>query len=590
MFIKDLRHGSLEPEDFDIDSKTPFKYLFDTKSDEELLTQSSNTVEALDDLAKAMIDATPPDGSKEAVPAIYTYWSQFIDHELTARTDRTTTVSDITVGADDLQPVERATVERDLLNRRTPALELDVVYGEGLPGRHGMKSRSSHARDLELSHKLRDGNKLRVGTNTVAVDPDGKQLIGALVPTFSDLQRDLPRIGPLLDLGVLKLDDLPPELRESTTLRQRAFIGDPRNDENLIVAQFHVAMLRFHNAVVDYLQFNTKRFDPPAKSDLFEDAQRVVRWTFQWLVVNDFLKTLLREDQLKKVLDARASKYFKRADHGNEPYMPIEFSVACYRFGHSMVRGAYDYNRNFGRQKDAADSPDGNLRARATLDQLFEFTGKHKAPFRGAPTVPHNWIIEWQRFDGSSKLPGRTARLIDTRLDNPLGDLLNEGKELSATPTPEEERINKLLKQLAQRNLRRGYHLSLPTGQALATALDIKPLTAAEIRDGNSEDVNEALDKGGFAERTPLWFYTLKEAELEGGTRLGPLGSRVVAETIIGVLIADPESYLVKQPSWNPSKPILGVGGPVKLSDGRSIQEIGDLLEFAGVKVKPAGG
>ena len=72
---------------------------------------------------------------------IYTYWSQFIDHELTARTDRTSEVSDITVDVADLKPVDRTTVEKDLLNRRTPALELDCLYGDGIPGQCGEKSR-----------------------------------------------------------------------------------------------------------------------------------------------------------------------------------------------------------------------------------------------------------------------------------------------------------------------------------------------------------------------------------------------------------------------------------------------------------------
>jgi hypothetical protein len=249
-----------------------------------------------------------------------------------------------------------------------------------------------------------------------------------------------------------------------------------------------------------------------------------------------------------------------------------------------MVRGGYDFNRNFGRLTDGGDD-DGFISGGASLNQLFTFTGKSANPLGGSPTLPHNWIIEWPRFDGSSPRPRRTARLIDTRLDAPLGALQNEGKPTSTPPTPEEVRINALLKQLAQRNLRRGYHLSLPTGQALATALDIPPLTSEQITGGNSDAVNKALTDGGFIDRTPLWFYTLKEAELGGGKQLGPLGSRVVAETFIGVLLADPESYLVKQPDWNPSKRIPGTGGPLTLADGkRTIQTIGDLFEFAGVK------
>jgi hypothetical protein len=94
-----------------------------------------------------------------------------------------------------------------------------------------------------------------------------------------------------------------------------------------------------------------------------------------------------------------------------------------------------------------------------------------------------------------------------------------------------------------------------------------------------------ALEQGGFFERTPLWYYVLKEAEVrEKGEHLGELGSRIVAETVIGVMLTDPESYLTKDHSWDPSKTAPGAGGPLQLADGRTIKKISDLLEFAGVR------
>ena len=226
------------------------------------------------------------------------------------------------------------------------------------------------------------------------------------------------------------------------------------------------------------------------------------------------------------------------------------------------------------------------------LDQLFEFTGRftgrspedHGEPFEpapphgGTPTLPSNWIIEWERWDGRSPEPGRVARKIDTRVNPPLDRMINEGNE------EEETRVRKLLKHLARRNLRRGYQLSLPTGQAVARELEVKALSREELSTGNSERMNDVLEQGGFFERTPLWFYVLKEAEVrEQGERLGEVGSRLVAETIIGVLTVDPESYLTKETSWDPSKKTPDAGGPLHLPDGRTISKIGDLLEFAGV-------
>jgi hypothetical protein len=576
-------------EDFDPDAMTPFRYLFDIAGQDDLLPVGPKTVAALDALGAAMIDQPPASpGNDASIPPIYTYWSQFIDHELTARTDRDEKVSDITVDDAKLQPADRKKVEKDLLNRRTPAIELDCIYGDGPPGRCGDKARRASGRNLELARRMRDGAKMRIGTAEVVNDRDTGEPAGPVPPPASDLNRDLPRIGALLDLGVVTLDDFPPDLRDSKNLRQRAFIGDPRNDENLVIAQFHLAILRFHNAVVDWLRFRDPRKERRDQEELFEDARKIVRWTFQWLVVNDFLPTLLRRDVVQDVLSNGARLYRKQFREEHEPFMPIEFSVAGYRFGHSLIRNGYDFNRNFGGKPDGTP---GFVQPFASLDLLFRFTGKSGNPFFGATeTLPHNWIIEWDRFDGTLSGPPRVARKIDTHLAPTLLTLPNEGNDAppdGADPAlvEKQKRINELLKHLARRNLRRGYQLSLPTGQALARALGVKPLSRDELSKDNSPEMNKALEDGGFFERTPLWFYVLKEAEVqEGGQRLGQVGSRLVAETIIGVMVSDPESYLAKDHTWDPSKPIRHAGSPLKLSDGRTIRTIGDLLEFAGVR------
>lgn len=569
-------------EDFDPNTMTPFRYLLDDvgRKEDDLLPVSEATVKALDALGDAMIDppGPAPAGADAPVAPIFTYWSQFIDHELTARTDRDAGVSDITVDAPDLKPADRREVEKGLLNRRTPALELDCLYGDGPPGRHGDKARRASGRNIKLARKLRDGAKMRVGTaevtNAGPLDPP----VGQVPPPATDLNRDLPRIGALLDLGVVRPEDFPEDLRKSDTFRQRAFIGDPRNDENLAVAQFHLALLRFHNAVVDWLRFKDFHQEDRDQKELFEDARKVVRWTFQWLVVNDFLRTLLRQDVVDKVLKGGAKLYRKQLKGDKEPYMPVEFSVAAYRFGHSMIRNGYDYNRNFGVKPDG--STPGFVAPFASLVNFFQFTGKSPTPFIGlAQTLPHNWIIEWDRFDGSSPAPVRVARKIDTNLATTLGDMPNEGNDPNDPPFVE------LLKQLARRNLRRGYQLALPTGQAVARALGVEPLSRDELGRNSNDKTKQALEQGGFLDRTPLWFYVLKEAEVrENGERLGEVGSRLVAETFVGVLLNDPESYLASDASWDPSRKTPGSGGPLELSGGRTIKKIGDLLEFAGVK------
>ena len=123
----------------------------------------------------------------------------------------------------------------------------------GLPAAMETKPVDAADRNLDLARKLRDGAKMRIGTAIVVNGADG-QPNGPVPPPENDRNRDLPRIGTLLAEGVLKENDFPSDLRQSPTFKQRAFIGDPRNDENLVIAQFHLALLRFHNAVVDWLR------------------------------------------------------------------------------------------------------------------------------------------------------------------------------------------------------------------------------------------------------------------------------------------------------------------------------------------------
>jgi hypothetical protein len=98
-------------------------------------------------------------------------------------------------------------------------------------------------------------------------------------------------------------------------------------------------------------------------------------------------------------------------------------------------------------------------------------------------------------------------------------------------------------RSLAVRDLLRGTATSLPSGESVAGAMGITPLTADQVGPG-------------WAAGTPLWFYILKEARACGsGDQLGPVGGRIVAEVFIGLLRADPDSCLTADPSWTPTLP-----------------------------------
>ncbi len=117
-----------------------------------------------------------------------------------------------------------------------------------------------------------------------------------------------------------------------------AVIGDPRNDENLIVSQFHSAMLKFHNAVVDLLMAAS------FTGDIFVEAKKIVTHHYQWAVVNDYLKRICGAPAVSNTLSSVT------APVGSAFSMPVEFAVAAYRFGHSMIRNNYFINHNFTNQ------------------------------------------------------------------------------------------------------------------------------------------------------------------------------------------------------------------------------------------------
>ena len=517
--------------------ETRFDYLFSSITDDpdaHLPAADPAKVSAdLETLGKLMLEPGPVRGDPDlfqsadgnsTIPAVYTYLGQFIDHDITARTDRPNEVGNVTDVP--VVPVDPDVVSASVTNERVPALDLDSVYGDGptLPGEP-----DTAAKDLY------DGIKLKVGTVALVGKPgQNPDIRGVRVPLHSDLERDLPR-------GV---DGDP----------TKANIADSRNDENLIVAQLHLAFLRFHNTTVDWVRKHEPYYTDRA---VFDRARQLVTWHYQWLVVHDYLATVALPgvvDDLVLHPDPR----FDRRD--GEVWMPLEFSVAAFRFGHTMVRGAYDYNRNFGR-------PGGS----APFFLLFAFTGGGGF-FGQTDVLPFNWVIEWDRFvEHDPRFPDHFSRKVDTRLADALGKMVNQSEDET------DPRIKALLEQLAVRNLLRGYQLSMPTGQAVAAQLSLAPLSEEEIQDGNSDELNQHLTDSGFLQKTPLWYYVLKEAEVQSqGNSLGELGSRIVAGTLIGQLRNDPSSYLAQDDTWVPEDGVL-------LPNGLGIRTIKDFFRFAGV-------
>lgn len=393
------------------------------------------------------------------IPAVYTYFGQFIDHDIT--------LEQSTIDGENLAlnivPLENPA--SSLANARNPTLDLDCVYAPPAP------------RDPA------DAERMLVGqVSTSPPRPPGR-----------DTWNDLPR-----------------QARNRTASEDRAaLIGDPRNDENLVVAQLHVAFLRAHNALVE-------------RGKSFAEARDELRLMYQSAIFGDFLPRLVDPDVLANTLKD-GPRIWRCAPE--DLFVPLEFAVAGYRFGHSLVRSAYDVNGSFGFT--------GRLGA-APLAAMFTFTAMsgNFDPTRDFDTLPENWIVEWPRF---ISVTGAATPTMTRRIGTTLSPGLDELRDFDGNRLPEPVAV-----RLAARNLLRGYRLRLPTGQAVARAIGVEPLAGKELLQVLPLAQRALVDNLGFADRTPLWFYILAEAEdprggRSSGCRLGTVGSTIVVETLINL-------------------------------------------------------
>jgi hypothetical protein len=406
-------------------------------------------------VAKAMAHAG---GGSPGIPAGYTYLGQFLDHDLTF---------DKTPLGPDVSPAE-------MLQNRSPALDLDSLYGNG-PGSAGsLKFFAANRRKLKTGKTVKTSN----------ANPAANGF-------------DVPRDGDL------------------------ALIPDPRNDENLAVAQTHAAMIRFHNRVVDELA------SVPA-DQRFRAARKAVTKHYQWMIRHDYLTRICDPAVVDDVFLNGRKIFEVGASPTAVPTMPIEFSIAAFRVGHSMVRAAYEWNAVFG--------PDI-----ANLPTLFDFSGTSGFLTEANP-LPANWPVDWRRmYDfpaaGHPALeapPGKFNRAmrIDTRIVDPLATLPLKTVGLTTDPSAP------ITLNLAFRNLERAKMVKLASGQGMVKFLkdkgvNVAALTKAKIRNGSGGASLSGLttpQRQALLDHTPLWFYILREAELNGGQLTG-VGARIVAET-----------------------------------------------------------
>ena len=280
-----------------------------------------------------------------------------------------------------------------------------------------------------------------------------------------------------------------------------AVIGDPRNNSHTLVAQLHLAMLKLHNGFVD-----EARRGQVANDRVFEEAARQLRWHYQWCVLHEFLPTLVSQTVADQVLD-EGPRWFRPA---RGAFIPLEFADAAYRYGHCQIRHRYLLNRE--------------TRPVPMFPDLLGFR-----------EIPRERTVDWTLFfDAPDKQTAQRCKRIDGKLVRSLIQL-----PVAITGECEIEDYH----SLAARDLQRGQGVGLPSGEAVARHLGIPPLTAEQI----------GLASTGWRAETPLWYYILREAAAcAGGLRLGPVGGRIVAEVLIGLIDNDKASFRNVRPEWRP--------------------------------------
>ncbi|QYJ08169.1 peroxidase family protein [Qipengyuania flava] len=387
----------------------------------------------------------------DSVPVGMVFFGQFLDHDITL--DASTTFDSVVDNPG------------EIANVRTPQLDLDCIYGVGPEAQPYLFSQTGPFAGAKLLTGADNPNQAGERDNDLLRSPNG-----------------------------------------------RAIIGDPRNDENRVISQIQLAIIRFHNHVCDVLHAE----EGYEGAELYEHARQETTWHYQWGVVNDFLAVMCGKPLVNRILGCGRSHYCAQV-----PFIPIEFSVAAYRFGHSMIPMKVQVQKG----KPALELF-GTILGRG-FDALTDPKG----------------VVDWHEllFTPENRQVERAQKLDLTM----AGDLLDLPFITNAESS------------LATRNLLRGNTFLLPGGEKVAAAIGCDQATIDKVV-ARIVSLGEGIGSYGI----PLWLYILAEAEVIGreeengstkeGEGLGPVGATIVAETLIGLLELDDHSYLGSNRNWAP--------------------------------------
>lgn len=440
---------------------------------------------------KALADSTIPEENSPPTPQLtnvlsgIVFLGQFIDHDITFQANTPTDIAGPHPIAGDPPAMDEEGNEippgPPVVNCRDPLLNLDVVYGAGP--------------DDPKSAILYENRYFKLTEN-------------------GDIVRDGPQIGGRMIGGN-------PDTR---------LIADPRNDENVLVLQVHTLFMRLHNVVLRELAADP---EAPTKAE-FTEAKRKIVEAFRHIVLFEYVTALCDDPNLPTWVknQAHAQRFLGMRDGEGIP-LSIEFAAAAFRFQHSQVRGGYRLNKIGGEinGRGLFNNSGSDLRGNQPIvDEIrMDFAFFFQQANSISPETPPT--------DGDKN----RAMAIDDKLSRPLSNL--PASAIGGPPV-----------SLPERNLLRGLAFKLPSGQAIAEVIKAEgqPGTKKKNEDGMPVDRTLAVvetdvdpcEGDDLKTSTPLWFYVMKEAEiLNGGEKLGPVGSRIIAEVFVGLLLSDGLPY-----------------------------------------------
>lgn len=455
----------------------------------------------------------------EAMMSGYVYFGQFVDHDLTR---------DETLLSDAGPNVH------ENWNYRTPCLDLDHLYGK-VPS------------DQPSIYTGQEG-ELRIDPTYPVDFRDGHRK-----PSTPD---DLPRA------------------RDGT-----AEVVDSRSDENLAIAQMHVLFAKFHNALLHLGKTKPELLDGVPGKSHFERTRRLVTWHYQWIIVHDYLPSFVQTAVLHRVFAERNLILFPRLyTPRNAPMdLPVEFTVAAYRFGHSMVQEVYLLN----------------IEQLVPTDTLI-FMTRRGGGIGGTPQHPApahlraDHVVDWDFFFRAMESNLNRGQNIDTFITEKLYELPPQTVALFRAEgvLKIRPRLQELMMPLPELTLKRGAKIRLPTAEQFAEHFGLPIIPHCKM--GVTEEDQMLFDDPEFRSRTPLWYYLLREASFEMVTevdpnntidppiqKLGTIGSQIIAETFLQILAADKDSILNDGIKWRPPQFVFGSS-----SAPRALDSMPRLVDF----------